>query len=408
MVTHGCGIDVHQAEVVACLLIGPAGQAVRREVRRFATTPAGLVELRDWLRGEGVTHAAMESTGVYWRPVHAVLEDAVAVIVGNAQRIRNVPGRKTDVADAEWLAELLRHGLIAPSVVPDKPRRELRELLRFRHSLVATRTAERNRALKLLESAGLKLASVVSDVFGVSGLAMLRALAAGGQSATEIAGLARGRLRRKRGEIEQVLAAGLNETQRFLLELALQRLDALEQDLATLEARIAAALEPYGEAHQRLCTIPGVDWVVAAVLIAEIGVDMSVFGTAPRLAAWAGVAPGNRESGGKRYRAGARKGDVLLKTVLCNAATSAGRSRNTYLSDKYYRLKARRGARCATVAVAHKILIAAFHILAEGCTYRELGADYLDRRAKQRITSSLKRRLERLGYAVTLEIKQAA
>src|SRR5271155_4257974 len=398
-----CGLDVHQETVVACLMIGAPGVRSSKEVRSFGTMTQELEALRDWLAAEGVTHVGMESTGVYWQPVYTVLEGRFDLIVGNARHIRNVPGRKTDVKDAEWIAELVRHGLIAKSFVPPPPLRELRDLLRYRRKLVESQAAERNRLLKLLETANIKLASVASDVFGVSGQAMLKALIEGSASAEAMADLARGQLRRKRDDLVLALEGRMEEHHRFLLATQLRRLEAAEHDIAALDNRIKAKLAPYCVQHGLLTQIPGVDWVVAAVLIAEIGVDMSVFLSVYHLAAWAGVCPGNHESAGRQKSGRARKGNIHLRTILVGAAISAARTKGSYLKDKFYRLKARRGALRAALAIAHKILVAAYHMLAKGLAYRDLGEAYLDQIDQTRTVANLKRRLERLGYRVTLE-----
>ena len=403
LVERACGLDVHQAVIVACLLVGKAGGTVRKEVRRFASTTAGLLALRDWLTDAQCTHVGMESTGVYWRPVHAILEDDFVVVVGNAQRIKNVPGRKTDVKDAEWIADLVRHGLIPPSFVPPRPLRILRDLMRFRRSLVEARSNCRNRILKVLECANIKLASVASDVFGVSGTAMLEALVEGTKTPAEIADLARGRLRKKLVQLELALHGSLGDDHRFMLDQLLRSLEQEDQRITVAEDRIAAKLEPYQQEHRLLMTIPGIDWAVAATMIAEHGVDMAAFGTSTRLSAWSGVAPGNNESAGKHRRTGARKGNRHLKTALYTAAVSAGRTKDTYLCDKYHRIRARGGPGRAAGAVAHKIVIAAFHILNTGKPYQDLGGDYLDKRTQRRTKHRLVCRLERMGYHVTLE-----
>src|SRR5271165_6516555 len=403
IVERCCGLDVHQETVVACLLIGLAGARPSKEVRTFGTMTRDLEALCGWLKAAGVTHVGMESTGVYWRPVYAVLEGHFDLLVGNARHIRNVPGGKTDVKDAEWIADLVRHGLINKSFDPPAPLRDLRELLRYRRKLMESQAAERNRLLKLLETANIKLASVASDVFGVSGRAMLKALIEGNASAQEMAALAKGQLRRKRAELVLALDGKMNEHHRFLLAMQLRRLEAAEQDVAALDLRIAERLEPYRAQHALLMQIPGVDWVVAAVLIAEIGVDMSVFLSAYHLASWAGVCPGNHESAGKQKSGRARKGNVHLRTMLVGAAISAGHTKGSYLKDKYYRLKARRGAMRAALAIAHKILIAAYHMLSRKVAYRDLGEAYLDQHDQRRTAANLQRRLERLGYVVSLQ-----
>ena len=397
------GLDVHQETVVACVLIGAPGERPSKQVRTFRTMTRDLEALRDWLQELGVTQVGMESTGVYWRPVYAVLEGHFDLIVGNARHVRNVPGRKTDVKDSEWIADLVRHGLIAKSFVPPPPLRELRELLRYRRKLVESQAGERNRLLKLLETANIKLASVASDVFGVSGRAMLKALIAGTASPEAMADLAKGQLRRKRADLVLALEGRMEEHHRFLLATQLRRLEAAEQDIAALDERIAVKLEPYRVPHALLMQIPGVDWVVAAVLIAEIGVDMSVFLSVYHLAAWAGVCPGNHESAGKQKSGRARKGNIHLRTILVGAAISASRTKGSYLKDKFHRLKARRGALRAALAIAHKILVSAYHMLSKNLPYRDLGEAFLDRLGQTRTVANLKRRLERLGYQVTLE-----
>ncbi len=389
LVERGCGLDVHQATVVACLLIVLQNGKVQKQIRTFGTTTRELLSLREWLLSEGCTHIAMESTGVYWKPIYAILEGALEIVVANAQHVKKVPGRKTDVKDAEWIADLLCHGLLRSSFVPPKPIRELRDLTRYRRKLVESQTAERNRLLKLLETANIKLASVATDVFGVSGRLMLEALVEGKATPQEMAELAKGRLRQ------------------FLLRLQLDRLEAAEKDLAVLEQRLQEKLKPYAEQLTLLDEIPGVDWTLAAVIIAELGVDMSVFGSVSQLASWAGVCPGNNESAGKRKSSRIPKGNVYLKTALVEAANSAAKAKGTYLRDKFYRLKARRGYKRAAVAVAHKILVAIYHMFSDRVCYNELGDVYLDKLNKHHLTRNLVHRLERLGYTVTLEQKAA-
>jgi transposase len=308
----------------------------------------------------------------------------------------------------EWIADLVRHGLIAKSFVPPKPLREMRELLRYRRKLVESQAAERNRLLKLLETANIKLASVASDVFGVSGRAMLKALILGTASSEEMAALAKGRLRRKHADLVLALDGRIEDYHRFLLTLQLRRLDAAEQDITALDKRIDEKLEPYRTQHALLMQIPGVDWLVAAVLIAEIGIDMSQFLSVFHLAAWAGVCPGSYESAGKQKSGRARKGNVHLRTILVGAAISASRTKGSYLRDKFHRLKARRGALRAALAIAHKILVAAYHMLAKGVPYKDLGEAYLDEIGQTRTLANLKRRIERLGYHVILEPQAAA
>ena len=407
VVERCAGLDVHQGTVVVCVLLGAAGRKPRKEVRTFATVTADLVALRDWLKALGVTHVGMESTGVYWKPVYAVLEGHFELIVGNAHHIKAVPGRKTDVKDAEWIADLVRHGLVRASFVPPPAIRELRDLVRLRRSLSEGLTTERNRTLKLLETANIKLASVASEVFGVSGMAMLRALVGNAATPEQMADLARGKLRRKLTPLARALEGRLTEHHRFVLDLHLRRMVAIEADLATLDARIEAQIEPFQRQRALLRQIPGVDDRVAATIIAEIGVDMSVFGNAMRLASWAGVCPGNYESAGKQRRGTTRRGNVHLKTALVTAAIGASRRKGSYYKDKYHRLKARRGYLRAAVAIAHKILVAAYHMLASGAPFRDLGEAFLDQQARRRTTTNLVRRLNTLGYDVMLQPRAA-
>jgi transposase len=401
------GLDVHQASVVCCVLIGAPGRRPQKLLRSFGTTTRELQALRAWLAEHGVTQVGMESTGVYWKPVYAVLEGHFDLIVGNAHHIKNVPGRKTDVKDAEWIAQLVRHGLITKSFVPPPAIRDLRELVRCRRTLIETRTAMRNRVLKLLEGASIKLSGVASDVFGVSGLAMLEALAAGSTTASEMARLARGRMRRKHAALEAALEGHMREHQRFLLAMQLRQLEAVDRDLEALDARIDAQLAPFRAQHQLLLQIPGVDRVTAAAILAEIGTDMGVFATARRLAAWAGLAPGNYESAGRPKGAAVRRGNVFLKSALFAAASAAVRTKGSYYRDKYNRLRARRGPVRALMAIAHKLLVAAFHMLVTGEAFRDLGDGYLDQVARRRSTAKLIQRLSNLGYEVTLVPKAA-
>jgi transposase len=386
IIERAAGLDVHQGSVVACVIIGVAGRRTSRETRTFGTMRRDLRALRDWLLEMGVTHVGMEATGIYWHPVHAALEGAFTVIVGNASHMRNVPGRKTDVKDAEWIADLVRHGLVRASFVPAPEIRVLRELIRHRKAVTGNLASERNRTLQLLESANIKLASVMSDVFGASGMLMLQALADGRAALAEMADLAKCRLRRK---VDQ---------------LAL----ALDGCLAAIEAAIRAAMRPFAAQQARLATIPGVNELTAASIIAEIGVDMAAFGTAQRLAAWAGVCPANHESAGKQKQRGTRKGNTYLKATLVTAAVSASQAKGTYLRDKFHRLKARMGTKKAAMAVAHKILVAVFHMLQRGVGFADLGGDYLDRFNKHSTAKRLARRLTALGYDVMLRPKATA
>jgi len=407
IIERAAGLDVHQGSVVACVILSAAGRRPSKEVRSFGTMRQDLAALREWLLEKGVTHVGMEGTGVYWQPVHAALEGDFTVIVGNASHMRNVPGRKTDVKDAEWIADLVRHGLVRASFVPPPDVRVLRELVRHRKALVGTLAAERNRTLKLLESAGIKLAGVMSDVFGVSGMLMLRALAEGSAAPAAMADLAKRRLRSKIDRLALALDGSLAEHQRLLLGLHIRRLGEIDRDLAEVEAAIGGAMQPFAAQQALLVTIPGVDALTAAAIVAEIGVDMTVFGTAQRLAAWAGLCPANHESAGKQKRRGTRKGNPHLKAMLVGTAISASRTKGSYLRDKFHRLRVRMGAKKAAVAVAHKILVAAFHMLQRAVAFADLGADYLDRVDKHRTAKRLVRRLDALGYNVMLRPKTA-
>jgi len=403
-----CGLDVHQATVVACLLSILNNGKVKKQMRTLGTKTRELVELRNWLQSEGCTHVAMESTGVYWKPVYAILEEGpFELTVANAQHIKHVPGRRTDVKDAEWIADLQLHGLLKPSFVPPKPIRQLRDLTRYRRKLVEARSAERNRLLKVLETANIKLSSVASDVFGVSGLLMLEKLAEGKAEPAEMAQLAKGRLREKIAELEPALEGRMEEHHRYLLQLQLRRLRDLDQDLKELDARIQDKLQPYRQEMDLLMGIPGVDWGGAAVIIAELGPDMKGFPSAAQVSCWAGLAPGNHQSAGKRRQARVTKGNIHLKTALVEAAHAASRAKGTYLRDKFYRVKARRGAKRAAVTVAHKILVAVYHMLSKKVPYKDLGEVYLDKLNQHQLTRNLVRRLERLGYCVTVQPQAA-
>jgi transposase len=403
IVERSCGLDVHQAKVVACLLVGAADRKPRKEVRSFGTMTADLIRLREWLRAEGCTHVGMESTGIYWMPVYTILEGEFELVVGNAMHIKQVPGRKTDVKDSEWIADLIRHGLIRRSFVPPKPLRELRDLLRYRRKLIDSQTAERNRMLKLLETANIKLATVASNVFGASGRRMLRALLDGELTPEQMADLAKGRLRKKLVQLAPALDGRVEEHHRFLLGMQLERMEEVEATIKKLDERIDEKLLPYEKQHKLLIQIPGVDRIGAAVIIAELGIDMTVFPTVRHAAAWAGVCPGNNESAGKRKGTPGRKGNPHLTTALVQAAVAASRKKGTYLKEKYWRLKARRGPMRAALAVAHKILIAAYHMLANDADHRDLGPNHLDNISVVSTKNALVKRLERLGYRVTLQ-----
>jgi transposase len=398
-----CGLDVHKTSVVACVLaVGPQGEP-RKEVRTFGTMTADILALAEWLVGWGCTHVAMESTGVYWKPIWNLLEGSFELLLVNARHIKAVPGRKTDVRDSEWIADLLQHGLLQPSFVPDRPQRELRELTRYRTSLIRERAAEVNRLQKTLEGANIKLAAVATDIAGKSGRQILAAIVGGTTDPAALADLARGRMREKLPALERALAGRVGPHQRFLLAEQLAHIEYLDASIDRVSGEIQARLGPDEDAIARLVTIPGVGRRTAEVLVAEIGTDMRQFPTARHLASWAGLCPGNNESAGKRKSGRTRKGNPWLRAALVEVAQAAGRARQTYLGAHYRRLASRRGKKKACVAVGHTILGIAYHVLDRGTTYQDLGPQYFDRRDRTAVERRLVDRLESLGYKVTLE-----
>lgn len=392
-----CGLDVHKKSVVACV-ITPQSQ----QTRTFGTTTGQLLELADWLRAEEVTHVAMESTGVYWKPIYNLLEEEFTVWVVNAHHIKSVPGRKTDVKDAEWIADLVKHGLVRPSFIPDRPQRELRELVRYRRSLIQERSREVNRIQKVLEGANVKLSSVASDALGASGRAMLAAMINGEDDPKVLADLAKGQLREKRRELEEALRGLMGPHQRLLLASQLRHLEFLEQEVGRLDAEVAQRLSPFEEQIAMVDTIPGIARRAAEAVLAEAGTDMSRFATAAHLASWAGVCPGNNRSAGKRKRSPTKAGNVWLQSTLVEAARAAGRTR-TYLGAQYHRLAPRIGANRAAMAVAHTIAVIIHSVLRTRTPYVDLGANYFDERDRQATLHRAVRRIERLGFKVTLE-----
>ena len=398
-----CGLDVHKTSVVACLLLTERDGRVRKEVRAFGTMTADLLALADWLLAAGCTHVAMESTGVYWRPIWNLLEGSFTLLLVNARHIKAVPGRKTDVRDSEWIADLLQHGLLRPSFVPPRPHRELRELTRYRTALLRERAAEVNRLQKTLEGANIKLASVATDITGKSGRQIMAALVAGTTDAATLAELARGRLREKRPRLEQALTGRMGAHQRFLLAQQLAHIESLETLIDRVSAEIAERLSPCEDAIGRLTTIPGVGRRTAEVLVAEVGTDMRQFPTAAHLASWAGLCPGNNESAGKRKSGRTRKGNPWLRTALVEVAQAAGRAKQTYLGAQYQRLVRRRGKKKATVGVAHTILVIAYYLLRRQTTYEDLGSRYFEQRDRKAVEQRLVHRLEGFGYKVILE-----
>jgi transposase len=397
------GLDVHKRNVVVCVIIADAKGHRHKEWRTFSTMTPDLLRLRDWLKALGVTQAAMESTGSFWKPIFNVLEGHLDVMVVNAQHLKAVPGRKTDTKDAEWIADLLQHGLLRPSFVPPASQRELRELTRYRTSLVEERSRIINRLQKTLEDTNIKLASVASDLMGRSARDMLAALLAGEVEASVLAELARGRMRAKRDLLEQALQGHVKSHHRFLLTEQLADIDALDEAIERMSTEIAERVRPHEHLLQRLETIPGIKRRLAEVILAEIGPDMSRFPSARHLASWAGMCPGNNESGGKRLSGRTRKGSPWLRSGLVEAAHAAIHSKDCYLSAQYQRLVVRRGGKKATIAVGHTLLIIIYHLLSEDKDYEELGGNYFDEWDRQAVQRRLVHRLEKLGYQVKLE-----
>lgn len=402
-----CGLDVHKETVVACRRTRGKGGQRRAEVRTFGTMTGELLELSDWLAEAHVTHVAMESTGVYWKPVFHILEGLFQVLVVNAYHVKQVAGRKTDVKDCEWIAELLEHGLLRSSFVPPQPIRELRDLTRMRAQIVAEKTSVANRIHKVLEDANIKLAVVASDILGVSGRKMLEAIIAGEEDPDALADLAVRRLRGKIPKLRLALKGKVTDHHRFLLKTLYQHLGELEALVARFDARIAAMTRPLAAQIQLLQTIPGVQLRTAENLIAEIGVDMTRFPSACHLASWAGVSPGNNESAGKRKSGKTPKANRWLKRCLTEAAWAASRTKGTYPMAQYRRLVPRRGKKRAIVAVGHSLLIAAYHMLKAQVPYRDLGASHFDRIKPEAQTRYHIKRLEQLGFQVTIKPQEA-
>jgi transposase len=399
---HCAGLDVHKDEVVACVRVVKRSKATH-EVRRFATTTRGLLELADWVQLNGCTHIAMEATGVYWKPVWHVLEGHAELVLANAAHIKNVPGRKSDVQDAVWIADLLAHGLIRSSMVPPTFIQELRDLTRTRKQLTREIVQHTQRIQKVLEDANIKLSSVISDVVGVSGRRILGALLAGESDPEKLAALGHGRLCCSRSELVEALRGRVTEHHRFLLRQHLRLIEELEEAVSEFNRRIEVALEPFCDDLARLTAIPGVSTLAAQVILAEIGADMSRFSTSGHLLSWAGLCPQLDESAGKRRSTRVRKGAPWLKTVLVQCAWAASRSKETYLRAQFLRLKARRGPKKAAVAVAGSILTAAYYMLRDHAQYRDLGPDYFDRRDSARVAERLARRIRELGYEVQVQ-----
>jgi transposase len=398
-------LDVHRDTVMACCRLPDGSGGRLEEIRQFATTSKALVELAGWLVERGVTVVGMEATGIYWKPVHGVLEDVIErVWVINARHMRNVPGRKTDVADAQWGAQLIEHGLVRPSFIPDRRTREERDLTRYRKVVIEDRGREVQRLHKVLEDAGIKLASFTSSVLTKSGREMIDALIAGQRDPAVLAEMARGRMRAKIGALTDALAGRFNEHHAMLCRTMLARIDQADATIAELSERIVELQNPHEAAVQLLVGIPGVSYRTAQVILAEIGTDMSRFPTAGHLASWAGMCPGNNESAGKHRSGRTRYGSKWLHKALIEAAKAAARTKDSYLSAHYHRIRGRRGTAKATIAVGHTILVIAWHLLSTGEVYNDLGHDYFD---KRRTSTGHQRRLiaqlEAMGHKVTLE-----
>ena len=397
------GLDVHKKTVVACVRVPGLDRRRRKVTRTFSTTMAGLQALRDWLADHGVTRAAMESTGVYWRPVYAVLEPCFELLLVNARHVKHLPGRKTDVKDSEWLAQLLEHGLLRGSFIPPAPIRDLRDLTRRRKALSRDRAKEITRVAKTLELANVKLGSVVSDIMGVTGRAILKAMIEGEEDPQILAGLARGSLCRKRKELAEVVPGLMRDHHRFLLREQLETIDHLSERIRKLDARIEAVTRPFASAIELLESMPGVARLAAEAILAETGDDMSRFPTAGHFASWARVCPGNHESAGKRRSASTGKGNAWLRAALSQAAWAASRTKGSYYRALYHRHKARGGPKKAIVAVQHAMMVAIWHMFSRGTMHEDLGPDHFQGHDKKRRLRYLVGQLRRLGVDVPLE-----
>lgn len=402
------GLDVHKESVEACVRrMEPKGR-LQQQTRHWGTMSRDILAMADWMAAQGVTHVAMESTGVYWKPIYNILESRFTVLLVNARHLKQVPGRKSDVRDCQWIAQLLQHGLLRGSFIPPRPQRELRDLTRHRTQLVEERTRTVNRIHKVLEDANIKLASVASEILGVSGRAILQALIAGQEDPVQLADLAQRKLRGKIPELEKALEGHLREHHRFLLRLLWKQLGQQEELIAELDAQIGEQTRPLAVQIERLDAVPGVDRRVAETVLAEVGADMKPFPTHRHLACWAGMCPGNEDSAGKRKRRGITPGNRWLKRTLVQAAWGASHSQHSYLASQYRRLVGRRGKKRALVAVGHSMLVIFYHMLKNGTTYADLGRDFLDRLEPQRLTRYYVKRLQSLGHKVILKPSAAA
>jgi transposase len=402
------GLDVHKKKILACVRVADQRRSIERQVKTFGTTTGELIAMSDWLRSHAVTHVAMESTGIFWRPIYAILEGSFTLLVVNAAHMKAVPGRKTDVRDCEWIADLLAHGLLKGGFVPPVEIRDLRDLTRYRTSLVNERTREVNRLHKLLETANIKLTSVATDVMGVSSQAMLQAMLEGTTDPDVLADLAKGVLRKKLPELKKALEGRFTPHHRMLLGTILSHIDFLDETIIALGEEITAYMAPFQKEAELLDEVLGISMRVAETIISEIGVNMNAFPTEKHLASWAALCPGNNESAGKHKSGKTRKGNSYLKRVLTEAANACGNSKDSYLGARYQRLAKRRGRKKAIVAIAHNILIIAYHILKYKTPYYDLGPDYFDKINKQHLIRYHQKRLQNLGFKVTIETLEEA
>lgn len=398
LIERCCGLDVHKKNITACIVTLEG-----KEIKTFKTHTAELLTLIEWIQEKCCTHVAMESTGVYWKPIMNLLEvKDITVLVVNAQHMKAVPGRKTDVKDAEWIANLLRHGLLTPSYIPDRSQREVRELVRYRRSLIDERAREYNRVQKVLEGANIKLSSVISDVMGKSGRDMLEAMIQGEEDPAILSEFAQRRMKQKKEELKTALQGTMQSHQRLMLKTMLAHTDFLDEQIIELDTEVAKRLGPFLKDLERLDGIPGVGMRTAEQILAEVGTDMSRFPSAGHLCSWAGLVPGHNESAGKRKPSKTRKGNKHLRSALAEAANAVCRSDN-YLGSQYRRISGRRGKQRAAIAVGHSILTIVYHVLKDPeQTYKELGSDYFDKRKQEMLVKQSVKKLESLGYAVTL------
>jgi len=400
--TRCAGLDVHKKTVVACVITPKESGEWHKQIRTFSTMTKDLLNLSDWLTSHDCTHVAMESTGEYWRPVFNILEGNFEVMLVNARHMKAVSGRKTDIKDSQWIAELLQHGLLRPSFIPPVEQRDLRDLTRHRSNFIRERVNLVNRVQKVLEAANIKLASVASDVMGVSGRAMLAAIVEGNSSPEVMADLAKGTMTRKHDLLVQALEGRVRPHQKFILAQLLAQIDSINSSIELFDQQIEEYCHPFDQAVELVDTIPGIARRTAEMIVAEIGIDMNRFPSAEHLAAWAGLAPGNYESGGKKLGESTRKGNRVLRSILVQAAHALARTK-TYLAAQFRRIAARRGKKRAAVAVAHSILVIVYHLISRQEHYKDLGADYFDKQRPESVKKRLIKRLEKLGYQVTVE-----